>query len=109
MWEGCCVQSPDRLAADTPWSLSTELGERLFDYDFLQDPVVNQHAVSKPETFARLEDMGPVLLGIVGEIGDAKGVCREEPIPAHVPVGGMAKIRRMIENRDTEIGRASCR
>ena len=43
------------------------------------------------------------LLGLGGEIMDAVGIRAEQPVVAHVPVGGIAEVVGMVEDRQADL------
>ena len=63
---------------------------------------MNQHAITEVELLAVLELEVAVLGLIPRKVAHAKDIGGEEAVGAGVPVSGMPRILRMVENRDAQ-------
>src|SRR5471030_288441 len=61
---------------------------------------MNHHAVTEPERLAHAKRETAVARRIVFEIVQPENVGRQQAIAEDVPIGGLARVRQVIENRD---------
>src|ERR1700738_417524 len=64
---------------------------------------VDQHAIAKLARFSRRKRVAPIMLRVLVEITETEWICGKQTVTPGVPIGGMLKTCRIIEDRNSEL------